>query len=96
MTAMAYKKVDLTEITRLLLNMRDNCVQKENETYDDPLRRKKLDALNYAIDVINNPSMSAMAMVDENHFAIVEAGCVEVYSKNEFFATPTPVNPIGD
>ena len=49
---------DITEITRLLLNMRDNCVRKaEGEAYDDPERKKKYEALNAAIDLINNPSM---------------------------------------
>lgn len=31
-----------------------------------------------------------LAMVDEDHFAIVENDCVEIYSKKEFYATPTP------
>lgn len=49
---------DLTEITRLLLKMRDNCVRKaEGEAYDDPERKEKYEALNAAIDLINNPSM---------------------------------------
>jgi hypothetical protein len=50
------KNYDLTEITRLLLKMRDNCVRKEGEAYDDPERKEKYDALNDAIDLINNPS----------------------------------------
>jgi hypothetical protein len=49
---------DLTEITRLLLKMRDNCVRKaEGEAYDDPERKEKYEALEAAIDLINNPSM---------------------------------------
>lgn len=34
----------------------------------------------------------ALAQVDENHFIIVENGCVEVYSKEDFLPTPTPTN----
>ena len=51
------RNYDLTEITRLLLKMRDNCVSKEGEAYDDPERKEKYEALNDAIDLINNPSM---------------------------------------
>ena len=51
------RNYDLTEITRLLLKMRDNCVGKEGEAYDDPERKEKYEALNDAIDLINNPSM---------------------------------------
>lgn len=51
------RNYDLTEITRLLLKMRDNCVGKEGEAYDDPERKEKYEALNAAIDLINNPSM---------------------------------------
>ena len=51
------KNYDLTEITRLLLKMRDNCVGKEGEAYDDPERKEKYEALEAAIDLINNPSM---------------------------------------
>ena len=53
----AVKNYDLTEITRLLLKMRDNCVRKEDEAYDDPERKEKCEALEAAIDLINNPSM---------------------------------------
>lgn len=49
---------DLTEIARLLLKMRDNCVRKtEGAAYDDPERKEKYEALEAAIDLINNPSM---------------------------------------
>lgn len=52
------KNYDLTEITRLLLKMRDNCVRNaEGEAYDDPGRKEKYEALEAAIDLINNPSM---------------------------------------
>ena len=54
---MAKKNYDLTEITRLLLKMRENCVPKDGDAYEDQDRDKKYDALNAAIDLINNPSM---------------------------------------
>ena len=54
---MAKKNYDLTEITRLLLQMRDNCVPKAGDAYEDPERAEKYDALNAAIDLINNPSL---------------------------------------
>ena len=53
---MAKKNYNITEITRLLLKMRDNCVQKEGEMYNDPERQEKYEALQAAIDLINNPS----------------------------------------
>lgn len=53
------KDYDLTEITRLLLKMRDNCERKEGELYDDPERAEKRNALNAAIDIINKPSYVA-------------------------------------
>lgn len=55
---MEKKNYDLTQITRLLLEMRENCaLRKEGEAYDDPKRMEKYDALNAAIDLINNPSL---------------------------------------
>lgn len=54
---MAKKNYDLAQITRLLLEMRENCVPKDGNLYDDPKRKEKYDALNAAIDLINNPSM---------------------------------------
>lgn len=33
----------------LLTQMRENCVQKENDAYNDPLRKEKHDALSMAI-----------------------------------------------
>lgn len=55
---MMKKNYDLTQITRLLLEMRENCaLKKEGETYDDPKRMEKYDALDSAIDLINNPSL---------------------------------------
>ena len=55
---MAKKNYDLTEITRLLLKLRDNCVPKGGDAYEDPERAEKYDALNAAIFLINNPSTS--------------------------------------
>lgn len=57
MNIMEKKNYDLTQITRVLLEMRDNCVPKDGEAYDDPKRMEKYDALNAAIDLINNPSL---------------------------------------
>lgn len=54
---MAKKNYDLTQITIVLLEMRDNCVPKDGEAYDDPKRMEKYDAINSAIDLINNPSL---------------------------------------
>lgn len=42
----------LTEAYRLLLKMRDNCVKKVGEQYDDPEREAKRDALNIAMTVM--------------------------------------------
>ena len=53
---MEKKNYDLTQITRVLLEIRYNCVPKDGEAYDDPKRMEKYDALNAAIDLINNPS----------------------------------------
>lgn len=55
---MMKKNYDLTQITRLLLEMRENCaLRKEGEAYDDPKRMEKYDAIDSAIDLINNPSL---------------------------------------
>lgn len=56
MNLMEKKNYDLTQITRVLLEIRDNCVPKDGEAYDDPKRVEKYDALNAVIDLINNPS----------------------------------------
>ena len=53
---MEKKNYDLTQITRVLLEIRDDCVPKDGEAYDDPKRMEKYGALNAAIDLINNPS----------------------------------------
>lgn len=46
----AYTKEEITEATKLLLQMRDNCVKKYTDKYDDPLRKEKYNSLNMAID----------------------------------------------
>ena len=46
----AYTKEEITEATKLLLQMRDNCVKKDADKYDDPLRKEKYNSLNMAID----------------------------------------------
>ena len=53
---MEKKNYDLTQITRMLLEVRDNCVPKDGEAYDDPKREEKYEALKAVIDLINNPS----------------------------------------
>ena len=40
----------------------------------------------------NKELFELLAQVDENHFAVVENECVEIYSKDEFLPTPTPIN----
>ena len=45
-----YTEEEVMEATRLLLDMRDNCINGNN--YDDPLREKKYKALNIAMDAI--------------------------------------------
>ena len=42
----------LTEVYRLLLEMRDNCVKNADDKYDDPKREAKYEALNIAMDVM--------------------------------------------
>lgn len=56
MNLMEKKNYDLTQITRVLLEIRGNCVPKDGEAYDDPKRMEKYDTLEAAIDLINNPS----------------------------------------
>jgi hypothetical protein len=56
-SAMPKKSYDLTETTRLLLEMSENCIPKDGNAYEDPNRAEKYDALNAAIDLINNPSL---------------------------------------
>lgn len=46
----AYTEEEITEATRLLLQIRDNCVKKDTDKYDDPLRKEKYNAMNMAID----------------------------------------------
>lgn len=33
-----------------------------------------------------------LSRIDDEHFAVVENECVEIYSKTEFIATPVPSN----
>ena len=46
----AYTDEEITEATRLLLVMRDNCIKKDTDKYDDPFRKEKYNALNMAIE----------------------------------------------
>lgn len=47
-----YTYEELTGATRLLENMCDNCIKKDTDTYNDPDRERKYEALNIAIDAI--------------------------------------------
>lgn len=58
-----YTYEELTGATRLLENMRDNCIKKYTDTYDDPYRERKCEALNIAIDAIRNLPVKKKAMI---------------------------------
>ena len=48
-----YTQDEVTEASRLLIEMRENCYfKKDGQTYDDPDRMKKYKALNIALDAI--------------------------------------------
>ncbi len=85
---MAKRDYDLTEITRLLLKMRDNC--QNGDAYDDPERKEKYAALNDAIDLINNPSrlvngdlISREALMDEISAALLNATFTSVRAREQ-------------
>lgn len=61
----AYTYEELTGATRLLENMRDNCIKKGTDTYDDPDRKRKYEALNIAIDAIKKLPAKKMAMISQ-------------------------------
>ena len=69
---MEKKNYDLTQITRVLLEIRDNCVPKDEEVYDDPKRMEKYDALNAAIYLINNPSQLATGETSDGYHTFNE------------------------
>lgn len=48
-----YTQEEVTEASRMLLLMRENCFfKKDGQAYDDPERMKKYKALNIALDAI--------------------------------------------
>ena len=48
-----HRKMDIVRVTQLLLEMRENCAfRKEGETYDDPKRMEKYDALTFVLEEI--------------------------------------------
>ena len=48
-----YTQDEVTEASRLLIEMRENCYfKKDGQIYDDPDRMKKYKALNIALDAI--------------------------------------------
>lgn len=61
----AYTYEELTGATRLLENMRDNCIKKGTDTYDDPDRKRKYEALNIAIDAIKKLPAKKKAMLSQ-------------------------------
>lgn len=50
----------------------------------------QLDKYHFDMDV--KPLIEALELVDKDHFVIVENDCVEVYRKEEYFATPVPTD----
>lgn len=53
MSANKYTYADINKAINLLAEMRDNCVKKDDDKYDDPKRAEKYDALNLALYAIN-------------------------------------------
>ena len=53
MSANKYTYEDINDAIKLLSEMRDNCIKKDDDKYDDPKRLKKYDALNLALYAIN-------------------------------------------
>lgn len=60
-----YTYEKLTGATRLLENMRNNCIKKDTDAYDDPDRERKYEALNIAIDAIKKPPVTKRAMISQ-------------------------------
>lgn len=60
-----YTYKELTGATRLLENMRDNCIKKDTDTYNDPDRERKYEALNIAIDAIKKLPVTKRAMISQ-------------------------------
>lgn len=53
MSANKYTYADINKAIKLLAEMRDNFVKKDDDKYDDPKRAEKYDALNLALYAIN-------------------------------------------
>lgn len=49
-----YTYEELNEAIELLMEMRDNCVRKETDTYNDPKRDAKYKALTIAIKELDH------------------------------------------
>ncbi len=60
-----YTYKELTGATHLLENMRDNCIKKDTDAYDDPDRERKYEALNIAIDAIKKLPVTKRAMISQ-------------------------------
>ena len=50
--AKRYSTNEIMEATDILEEMRDNCIKKDTDMYDDPKRDAKHKALTVAIDVL--------------------------------------------
>nr|DAL87258.1 MAG TPA: hypothetical protein [Caudoviricetes sp.] len=53
MSANKYTYADINNAIKLLSEMRDNCIKKDDDKYDDPKRAEKYDALSLALYAIN-------------------------------------------
>ena len=53
MSANKYTYADINKAIKLLSEMRDNCIKKDDDKYDDPKWAEKYDALNLALYAIN-------------------------------------------
>ena len=53
MSANKYTYADINKAIKLLAEMRDNCVKKDDDKYDYQKRSEKIDALNLALYAIN-------------------------------------------
>ena len=84
MNKMRDREYNPEEIIQILLKMRDNCVPKDSDAYDDPERMEKYKALNVVINIINNPSLLMshgkwieVGSYDEDGYYDVEYKCSE-------------------
>lgn len=72
-----YTKAELTEAARLLLQMRDNCVPHENDTYDDPQREAKYKSLTVAIYAVSDAIKDLNSLDPEMICSVTGQPCCE-------------------